>query len=132
MDTLTRTQNTARNDLAITAAYPSFSERRHAAGIARRFTIDAVRGRREEARRFLSSGIDMLEKGLACGADLGFLQDTAKGLHDAVTRVMACMRKDLDNAGCDERGADIDMAELDTILKYIANGFAPAGKEVGA
>ena len=100
----------------MSALYPSLSERRQANAIARRFTIDAVAGRRAEAQRFLASGIEMIERGMECGADPAFLLDTARGLSDAVSNIVGGMRRDLDNVGADERDAEIDMAELDALI----------------
>src|SRR6266545_6418375 len=101
----------------MSSATPTFRERPQAAAIARGLTIDAVRDRREEARRFLSAGLAMIERGLECGADLAFLQDTAAGLHDALTRIMGGLRRDLDNAGARIEDADIDLGDLNGITE---------------
>ena len=76
----------------------------------------AVAGRKDDAQRFLVLMLNALEAGIEAGADKDFLSDTAKGAHDAISNLVGGMRRDLDNEGCDERDADIDMAELDALI----------------
>jgi glycerol-3-phosphate cytidylyltransferase-like family protein len=85
-----------------------------------RFVRDAVRGRKEDAVKVLVYGVCFVVAGIEAGADRDFLTDTAKGLHDAVSKLVAGMRKDLDDAYLPPEDADIDMGELDAIIARIA------------
>ncbi|MCC2649850.1 MAG: hypothetical protein K0R61_35 [Microvirga sp.] len=102
-------------------SYPSLARRR--AALRDRLAVrDDVANRRQDARRFLAAGLDMIERGMEAKADLAFLSETATGLHDALTRLMAGMRSDLDNCGADDRDADIDMGELDQLITTLERG----------
>jgi len=84
-----------------------------------RFTDLAVSGRRQEAERFLSYGLWMLQAGIDAGVDKAFLSDTAKGLHDAIGDMVGGMSTDLDNAHLETSAAEIDCSELDALIKEI-------------
>src|SRR4029077_17947794 len=100
----------------MTATIPTRLQTTKLKTMARHYTRMAVDGRREDANRFLAAGLTMLERGMDAGVDRDFLDDAARGLHDAMSNIIRRMRLDLDEAGCDERDADIDLSELDALI----------------
>lgn len=84
-----------------------------------RFTDMAVAARRQDAERFLSYGLWMLQGGIDCGADRDFLSDTARGLYDAMTNLINGMERDLDNAHLETSAAEIDRSELDALIREL-------------
>jgi hypothetical protein len=105
--------------------------------LARRYEIAVARGNAERARetkadlqRHLNDMVRALRGLLEIGTDKAFLYDTAAGLHDAATKVEAACFRDIDEAGQLAGTEGVDLSELNALIEAIANGFAPAGKEV--
>ncbi len=84
--------------------------------MARETVREAIRFRRDAVSRFLAAGMDHISQGLSAGISTDYLDDFAKGLHDAVSDAVGGMRRDLDEAGCDPDAAEVDTAELDKML----------------
>ncbi len=99
------------SDTARGSDYVSGGSRNHKA-----FVREAVRGRREDARKFLAAGLAFLRAGSEAGVSKDYLSDQAKGLHDAVSDLVGGLRKDLDNERLDPDAGDIDLTELNAIL----------------
>ena len=97
--------------------FPTRLQLRSANAIARGFTRDAVDFRRDEVVRFLAAGMDFIAKGQLAGIPSDYLDDFARGLKDEVSNAVGDMRRDLDNAGADPDAADVDVSELDVLLK---------------
>lgn len=103
-------------------AMPVLSAIRRDNASRRAFVSMAVSGRREDAQRFLSVGLEMLGKGSECGADRLYLIDVAKGLHDAVSNLDGQMRRDLDDVGLIHEHRPIDLAELSQSITTLECG----------
>lgn len=80
----------------------------------------SVAGRKDDAQRFLVQMLYAIDAGMLANANKDFLSEMATGTHDAITKLVAGMRTDLDREGCDERGADINMTELDALIERLA------------
>jgi len=104
----------------MTATYPTRLQTAKLNGIARRYTRLAIDGRREDANRFLAAGCLMLERGMEAGVDRDFLDDSARGLHDAMSNLDARMQRDMDEAGLFDEYTCMDLSELDAIISRLA------------
>jgi hypothetical protein len=100
----------------MTATIPTRLQTTKLKTMARHYTRMAVDGRREDANRFLAAGLTMLERGMDAGVDRDFLDDAARGLHDAMSNLDARMQRDMDEAGLFDEYACLDLSELDAII----------------
>lgn len=89
---------------------------RRADSIARGFAIDAVEGRKAEVNLFLDHTVRAVYGGRFGGIDPASLLDMAQGARDAISNIVAGMRRDLDDAGSDPDSATVDTSELDGLI----------------
>ena len=99
---------------------PTAATRLHlqsASAMARETARQSVRFRRDEVAEFLALGMYCISKGRSARISTDFLCDFAKSLHDKVSDAVGGMRRELDEAGVDPDGADIDLGELESLME---------------
>lgn len=111
---------TIRPDIESVPRLYTASQREKSRSQGRMYTRMSVAGRKDDAQRFLVQMLDALDAGIDANVDKASLSDLAKCAHDAITKLVAGMRTDLDREGCDERDADVNMAELDALIARLA------------
>lgn len=114
-----RRQDMSTADLHYLPVYSSAGARRQAQR-DRIDTMDRVRDRREDAARFLASGIDMLRHGIECGADKAALREMANTIADEIAKLDGQMRSALDNEGLLHQHRPLDTHELDVLRGRLA------------
>ena len=98
--------------------YSTQQSRHEAKRRNQRFVEMAVEGRRSEANYIVVTMTDFLQSGISVGLDRAYLSDTARGFHDAITKLQAAMNKDLDEAGLQDTVC-LDLSELDALIAEI-------------
>ena len=83
----------------MTARFPSHTERRSLNSIARRFTLAATAERRADLDSLLDEGTRFFRACKDAGMPAAFVSDSAKGLHDELSNLMAGIDRDLDDVG---------------------------------
>lgn len=81
-----------------------------------RFVREAVWGRVNDTQHMVDNGVRFVRAMIDAGADPNFIDDTARGLHDVATKLLAGMRRDLDDAYLPIEAADIELTELEQLI----------------
>ena len=88
--------------------------------ISDRFTRLRVDDWREDADKFLTQGIALVEHGIAIDADPARLHDIAGFVRDIVSDMEGGMQKELDTHGLVDEFRPLDTSQLDELLAKMA------------
>ena len=84
--------------------------------IARRFTLAATDERRADCNALLDEGTRFLYACRDAGMPACWIDETARSLHDQLSRLMAKIDKDLDDVGC-VPADPLQMGELEDLFQ---------------
>jgi hypothetical protein len=99
----------------MTKAFPTNSERTRLNTIARRFTLAATAERRADCDSLLDEGVRFLTACAHAGMPAAYIVDSAKGLRDELSNLMAQINRDLDDVG-EVAAPPLEMSELDDLI----------------
>jgi hypothetical protein len=95
----------------MTQSYPTRLQTRSLNSIARRFTLAATAERRSDLDSLLDEGVRFLTACKHAGMPAAFVSDTARGLHDELSNLLAGIDRDLDDVG-EPPAPPLEMCEL--------------------
>jgi hypothetical protein len=95
----------------LTVNFPSHTERRSLRSIARRFTLAATAERRADLDSLLDEGVRFLTACKHAGMPAAYVSDTARGLHDELSNLLAGIDRDLDDVA-EPPAPPLEMCEL--------------------
>jgi len=104
----------------MTVTYPTRFEARRLNNIARRFTLAATAERRADLDSILDEGVRFLQACKFAGMPADYVDDTARGLHDQLSNLMAAIDRDLDEVG-EPPAPPLEMCELEELFQPRAN-----------
>jgi len=99
----------------VTENFPTRLERNRLNNIARRFTRAAVAERRADLDSILDEGVRWLQACGFAGMPATYIDDTARGLHDQLSNLMAAIDRDLDEVG-EPPAPPLELCELEELF----------------
>jgi hypothetical protein len=96
-------------------AYPTRIERARLNNMARRFTRAVTAERRADLDSLLDEGVRFLQACQMSGMPEAYISDSAKALHDELSKLMAGINRDLDEVG-EPPAPPLEMCELEELF----------------